>query len=119
MHVIFHALTRCFCISLYSQLVAVYETPSTILMVTEYCEGGEMIPYVTKAFNSAGGLRTEDVSRISFQLWSAVDHCARHRVIHRDIKPGECCFIVVSLSCGTVVLQKRVRSYLIGTHCSL
>ena len=78
-----------------------------------------MIPYVTKAFNSAGGLRTEDVSRISFQLWSAVDHCARHRVIHRDIKPGECCSIVVSLSCGTVVLQKRVRSYLIGTHCSL
>ncbi|ACI65040.1 predicted protein, partial [Thalassiosira pseudonana CCMP1335] len=74
------------------KLVAVYETPSTILMVTEYCEGGEMIPYVTKAFNSAGGLRTEDVSRISFQLWSAVDHCARHRVIHRDIKPENIMF---------------------------
>ena len=67
-----------------------YETPSLILVVTEYCEGGEMIPYVTNAFNSKdGGLRTEDVSRISYQLFSAVDHCAKHGVIHRDIKPRE------------------------------
>eukprot|EP00956_Cyclotella_meneghiniana_P023632 scaffold46412_cov66-Cyclotella_meneghiniana.AAC.8 len=49
-----------------------------------------MIPYVTNAFNSKdGGLRTEDVSRISYQLFSAVDHCAKHGVIHRDIKPPD------------------------------
>ena len=32
-------------------------------------------------------LTTEDVSRIAFQLLTAVDHCAQHGIIHRDIKP--------------------------------
>ena len=32
------------------------------------------------------GLRTEDVSRISFELLDAVNHCAKHGIIHRDIK---------------------------------
>lgn len=31
-------------------------------------------------------LRTEDVSRVSFQLLSAIDHCAKHGIIHRDLK---------------------------------
>eukprot|EP00804_Cyclotella_cryptica_P004530 CCRYP_006891-RA/>CCRYP_006891-RA protein AED:0.12 eAED:0.12 QI:170/0.71/0.75/1/0.57/0.5/8/294/521 len=78
------------------KLVAVYETPSHILILTEYCEGGEMIPYVTQAFKSSsqgqGGLRTEDVSRISYQLLSAVDHCDKHGVIHRDVKPENVMF---------------------------
>ena len=51
-----------------------------------------MIPYVSKAFKDAGGLRTEDVSRISYQLWSAVNHCVKHNVIHRDIKPENVMF---------------------------
>ena len=51
-----------------------------------------MMPYVSKAFQDTGGLRTEDVSRISYQLWSAVNHCAKHNVIHRDIKPENVMF---------------------------
>eukprot|EP00986_Skeletonema_menzelii_P019418 scaffold27971_cov303-Skeletonema_menzelii.AAC.1 len=51
-----------------------------------------MMPYVSKAFQDTGGLRTEDVSRISYQLWSAVNHCANHNVIHRDIKPENVMF---------------------------
>lgn len=43
--------------------------------------------YVGK--NKSEGLRTEDVSRIAFQLLSAVDHCERHNILHRDIKPGK------------------------------
>eukprot|EP00580_Thalassiosira_gravida_P016237 CAMPEP_0201662330 /NCGR_PEP_ID=MMETSP0494-20130426/4442_1 /ASSEMBLY_ACC=CAM_ASM_000839 /TAXON_ID=420259 /ORGANISM="Thalassiosira gravida, Strain GMp14c1" /LENGTH=601 /DNA_ID=CAMNT_0048140661 /DNA_START=326 /DNA_END=2127 /DNA_ORIENTATION=- len=75
------------------KLVAVYESSSLIYMVTEYCEGGEMVPWVSTAFNNTGGgLRTEDVSRVCYQLWSAVDHCARHNVIHRDIKPENVMF---------------------------
>ena len=58
-----------------------------------------MMPFVASAFKDSGGLRTEDVSRICFQLWSAVDHCAKHHVIHRDIKPGEHCVLIAASAC--------------------
>lgn len=76
------------------KLIAIYESPSTIRIVTEYCSGGDMTQYVINAYGKgeATGLRTEDVSRISYQLLSAVDHCARHGVIHRDIKPENIMF---------------------------
>ena len=74
------------------KLESVYESPSMIYMITEYCEGGEMVPYVSTAFQDKGGMRTEDVSRICYQLWSAVNHCAKHKVIHRDIKPENVMF---------------------------
>lgn len=88
------------------QLMAVYESPSMIYMITECCEGGEMMPWVSMAFanqqqqspllgnggSGGAGLRTEDVSRIAYQLWSAVQHCAKHKVIHRDIKPENVMF---------------------------
>ena len=46
-----------------------------------------MVPWVSSAFKDSIGLRTEDVSRICYQLWSAIAHCAKHTVIRRDIKP--------------------------------
>jgi serine/threonine protein kinase len=95
-------ILRCLAGQCYNlRLVDVYESNSLIYIITEYCEGGMMMSWVTKAFggagggnsnNSADGLRTEDVSRISFQLWSALDHCAKHHVIHRDIKPDNIMF---------------------------
>eukprot|EP00977_Amphora_coffeiformis_P008035 scaffold1803_cov92-Amphora_coffeaeformis.AAC.58 len=66
------------------KLMSIYETPKVIYMVTEFCGGGEMMEYVG---NREEDLRTEDVSRIAFQLLSAVDHCSKCHVIHRDIKP--------------------------------
>lgn len=71
------------------KLIAIYETPKLIYIVTELCAGGEMMEYVSKQVN----LRTEDVSRIAFQLLSAVNHCASHNIIHRDIKPANSMFI--------------------------
>lgn len=65
------------------RLVGVYETPRVIYIVTDFCGGGDLIEYVSKQEEE---LRTDDVSRISFQLLDAVDHCARHNIIHRDIK---------------------------------
>lgn len=69
-----------FCMALKS----VYETPRAIFMVTEYCAGGEMMEYVSKQEDD---LRTDDVSRVAFQMLDAVNHCAQHSIIHRDIKP--------------------------------
>ena len=51
-----------------------------------------MMPYLSEAYQDTGGLRTEDASRICYQLWSAVNHCAKHNVIHRDIKPENVMF---------------------------
>ena len=70
-------------------LVAVFETPKALLMVTECCSGGEMMEWVSK---QESDLRTEDISRISFQLLSAVDHCFQNNVFHRDIKPQNTMF---------------------------
>lgn len=71
------------------KLIAVYETSRTIHMVTEYCAGGEMMEYVSKQEED---LRTDDVSRIAFQLLDAINHCANHDIIHRDLKPENVMF---------------------------
>lgn len=72
------------------KLVAVYETPKVLLIVTECCAGGELMEYVS---SQKEDLRTEDISRISFQLLSSVDHCAKNNILHRDIKPENTMFI--------------------------
>lgn len=71
------------------KMVSIFETPKVLYMVTEFCGGGEMMEYVG---NREEDLRTEDVSRIAFQLLSAIDHCAKCGVIHRDIKPENVMF---------------------------
>lgn len=75
-----------FCLKLHS----IYETPRVILVVTELCAGGEMMEYVAKQEQD---LRTEDVSRIAFQLLSAFECCAKHHIIHRDVKPENVMFL--------------------------
>jgi serine/threonine protein kinase len=65
--------------------------PLGCLFVSELL--GDMMEYVSK---QADDLRTDDVSRIAFQLLSAVDHCARHNVIHRDIKAENVMFTLPS-----------------------
>jgi len=72
------------------RLEGLYESGSTVYVITEYCAGGEMMPYVTGAYPD--GIRTEDASRIAYQLLSALDHCCAHGVIHRDIKPENIMF---------------------------
>lgn len=92
------------------KLLGIYESPSTIYILTEYMSGGDMYQYLSQCYGATtvymdsdeknkdesntpaanskdgAGLRTEDVSRMSFQLLDAVNHCAKHGVIHRDIK---------------------------------
>ena len=71
------------------KLEALYETPASLFIITEMCSGGEMLDYLSEF---PDGLRTEDISRISYQLLSAVDHCAKHGILHRDIKPENTMF---------------------------
>lgn len=72
---------------------AVYETPRVIYIITELCSGGDLFQYVSRREED---LRADEVSRISFQLLSAVDHCANNNVINRDIKPENIMFVSCS-----------------------
>ena len=72
------------------KLIRVYETDKELLLVSECCSGGEMVEYVSML---AEDLRTEDISRISYQLLDSVNHCQRHNVIHRDLKPENIMFL--------------------------
>ncbi|KAL7534491.1 hypothetical protein ACHAXR_007223 [Thalassiosira sp. AJA248-18] len=71
-------------------LDSVYESSSKVYVVTEVCAGGEMLEYTSKTM--AEGLRTEDVSRIAYQLLSALNHCESHNILHRDLKPENIMF---------------------------
>ena len=63
------------------KLLEVYESRSLIYIVTEYCEL-ELLKYVPACYGWSG-IRTEDVSRLAFELFDAIDHCAKNGVIHR------------------------------------
>lgn len=76
---------KSFCLAVY----AVYETQRVIYLITELCAGGDMFQYVSRRETD---LRTDEVSRIAYQLLSAVDHCAKNNVINRDIKPENIMF---------------------------
>jgi calcium-dependent protein kinase len=76
-------------------LVAVYESKRSIYIVTDFCAGGDAFQYVAAQNED---LHTEDVSRIAYQLFSAVNHCALHAVMHRDIKPENSCVPSIFLS---------------------
>jgi len=71
------------------KLLNVYETPSSVLLVTEYYSGGDLTVWLANSIE----LRTETVSRISYQLLDAVCHCHDHNIIHRDIKPDNIMFL--------------------------
>lgn len=71
------------------KLFKLYETRTIIYIVTELCEGGHMMQWVSRLDED---LTIEQVSRVSSQMLDAVAHCARHGVIHRDIKPENVLF---------------------------
>jgi serine/threonine protein kinase len=72
------------------KLHAVYESTKRLYVITECCTGGTMSQYVAV---QGSDFTTDDVSRIAYQLLSAIDHCSKHRILHRDIKPDNIMFI--------------------------
>lgn len=94
---------KCYCL----KLCNIFESTRSIYIITEYCSGGEMMNYISNLMKQSAvvaeesavttpspayDLRSDDVSRIAFQLLSAVHHCCKHHIIHRDIKPENSMF---------------------------
>jgi serine/threonine protein kinase len=89
------------------KLCAVYETARVIYLITEYCAGGDLMQWIASQ-PSDDALRTEDVSRIAFQLYSAIDHCHRHSIVHRDIKPENIMFTDPTMSAAVRLIGASV-----------
>lgn len=73
------------------KMIDTFESFNVIFLVTEHLEGQNMLDYKQSAYEGAV-IPLSDVSRISFQLLDAVNHCAAYNVIHRDIKPDNIMF---------------------------
>lgn len=83
------------------RLQGIYETTKVIYLITEYCGGGMMMEYISRLEED---LTTEDVSRISYQLISAIDHCCQHNILHRDVKPENIMFQVCSVLQNNMIM---------------
>lgn len=66
------------------KLLEAYESPSTVYMVIEYCQGGTLYEKLNEDFNQF----SEDKSRkIMKRLLQAINHCHAKGIVHRDLKP--------------------------------
>ncbi|XP_006747832.1 cyclin-dependent kinase 1-like [Leptonychotes weddellii] len=68
-------------------------TNTTLYIVMEYCEGGDLASVITKGTKERQYLDEEFVLRVMTQLTLALKECHRrsdggHTVLHRDLKPA-------------------------------
>ncbi|KAG9509070.1 Serine/threonine-protein kinase SIK1 [Fragariocoptes setiger] len=64
------------------RLYQVMETKRYLMLITEYCAGGELFDYLIKM-----GRLTEQSSRDYFiQIIDAVEYLHNHKIVHRDLK---------------------------------
>ncbi|GIX61071.1 histone kinase SNF1, putative [Babesia caballi] len=59
------------------------DTPTTVFIVMEYVEGGELFDYISQRSR----LSEKEAIRMMRQVLSAVDFCHNKMICHRDIKP--------------------------------
>lgn len=97
------------------QLEAVYESPRVIYIVTEVCQGGDMLQWM-----AGKSLHDTDVKRIARQLFTAVSHCDQFGILHRDIKPENIMFLhsgsssdlrLIDFGSGCIDSNKCIQRY--------
>ncbi|KAH8832655.1 Pkinase-domain-containing protein [Flagelloscypha sp. PMI_526] len=64
-------------------LYDVWETSSSIYLILEYIQGGELFDYIC----NKGCLETEEALDYFQQIVQAIDYCHKFNIAHRDLKP--------------------------------
>ncbi len=59
----------------------VFDSPSGIMLVMEYADGGELSTYV----KNKGKLAEEEARQYFRQILAGVEYCHRKQIIHRDL----------------------------------
>ncbi|XP_046552093.1 LOW QUALITY PROTEIN: serine/threonine-protein kinase 17B-like [Haliotis rubra] len=69
-------------------LLEVYETPSELILVTEYCAGGELFHecVIEESFKEA------DVVRLMIQILEGLTYLHERNIVHLDLKPQNILF---------------------------
>lgn len=65
------------------QLIDVWITPSELILILEYADGGELFDYLCQR----GRLPKSEALDYFQQIITAVDYCHRFNICHRDLKP--------------------------------
>lgn len=65
------------------KLYDVLETENRLYLVLEHVKGGELFDYIV----SKGRLDRHESLRIAAQIVMGLEHCHRHSICHRDLKP--------------------------------
>eukprot|EP00127_Corallochytrium_limacisporum_P006909 Clim_evm24s237 gene=Clim_evmTU24s237 len=64
-------------------LIEVLEDDQHIVLILEYCSGGEVFDYiVAHCF-----VKESEARKFFRQILSAVDYCHKNKIVHRDLKP--------------------------------
>ncbi|XP_072290470.1 SNF related kinase b [Eucyclogobius newberryi] len=71
------------------RLYEVIDTPSTLYLVMELAEGGDLYDYIQR---HDGGVAEGTAKRHFAQIVRAVSYCHRLHVVHRDLKPENVVF---------------------------
>ncbi|KAM9701178.1 SNF-related serine/threonine-protein kinase-like, partial [Menidia menidia] len=71
------------------RLYEVIDTPSTLHLVMELAEGGDLYDYILR---HEGGVAEPTARRHFAQIARGVAHCHRLNVVHRDLKPENVVF---------------------------
>ncbi|XP_029697165.1 SNF related kinase b isoform X2 [Takifugu rubripes] len=83
---------RCMRLVQHPNVVRLYEvidTPTTLYLVMELAEGGDLFDYIIR---HEGGVAEDTAKRHFAQIVRAVAYCHRLHVVHRDLKPENVVF---------------------------